>query len=121
MNKSEFTKNSSVGLIDPDPDYIPVHPHIKPYLLVHDFIIFYHPKSFLDCWMGSGISARICEMYKIPWRGYEINSEFIPDIRWNIAVGQANVREYPKGIPKYLQITMAKTIQDYKEKFNQKG
>lgn len=97
MAKNEF-KPTSDNLIDPDPSYILKHPHSKPFGLYRDIITFYQPKLLLDTFLGSGMTARIAEMYHIQWIGFETNINCISDIRWNIEVGKANPRKFIKNI-----------------------
>lgn len=90
MALDEFSTMNATKLVNPDPKYEIKHPHSKPHQLIHDLILRLKPNSVLDPWVGSGMTIRICEMYKIRWKAYEINPKYIPDIEWNIRVGQAN-------------------------------
>lgn len=60
----------------------------KPVALYEKIIKRLKPKSVLDCFMGSGVTAEVCERLGIHWIGYEINPNLISDIEFHIQRGQ---------------------------------
>jgi DNA modification methylase len=60
----------------------------KPVKLYEKIITRLKPKSVLDAFMGSGVTAEVCERLGIKWIGYEINPDFISDIKFRIKRGQ---------------------------------
>jgi len=68
-------------------DFDMIHPAPKSINLWSRIIEEYQPKSIIDVFLGSGTTAEICEKMGIPWLGYEIMNEYIPDIEKRIKNG----------------------------------
>ena len=43
--------------------------------------------NIIDSFLGSGTTAQVCEELGIPWHGYEISEDYIPDIKKRIKQG----------------------------------
>jgi len=63
------------------------HPCPKGIRMWRQLIIDYKPISIIDPFLGSGTTAEVCEEIGIPWVGYEINSNYIQDIKTRIKRG----------------------------------
>ena len=63
------------------------HPHPKEEKLYKIFIERLKPLSVLDPFLGSGTTAQVCEEIGVNWIGYEINPEYINDIKTRIKIG----------------------------------
>lgn len=72
------------------------HPVPKSINLWFDIIRQIQPASLLDIFLGSGTTAEVCESLGIPWLGYEIMEEYLPDIEKRIQ----------RGIKKHAQQTL---------------
>ena len=62
------------------------------YFIVKKLIKEFRPNTILDCFLGSGTIAEICEELSIPWLGYEINEVYSQDIEKRLK----NVKVEPK-------------------------
>lgn len=67
-----------------------VHPCPKPEKLWLELIKQVKPENIIDPFIGSGVTAEVCEMYSIPWIGYEINDVYKEDINLRILRGKKN-------------------------------
>jgi len=65
-----------------------VHSCPRPARLYRHFLKHLKPTSVLDCFMGSGTTAQVCEELNIPYLGFEIEEKYAPDIEKRIALGQ---------------------------------
>lgn len=72
------------------------HPCPKPYDLWERIILELKPESVLDPFMGSGTTAEVCESLGIPYLGFEIMEDYIPDIEKRIDDGILNYKNKRK-------------------------
>jgi len=64
-----------------------IHPCPKSITLWNQIITKLKPLSVLDPFLGSGTTAEVCESLGIPWLGFELMEEYVPDIEKRIARG----------------------------------
>ncbi len=60
------------------------------------------PSSVIDCFMGSGTTAEICEERGIPWVGFERSNEYINDLELKIQRGIKSHQSYKQDKQKSL-------------------
>ena len=64
-----------------------LHPCPKFYKIWDYIIKELKPESIIDPFLGSGTTAEVCESLGIPWLGYELMEEYVPDIEKRIQRG----------------------------------
>jgi len=96
----EVTKLSGFSRIakEKQEKYKLIHPHAKPPKLYYSILEAVRPESVLDCFIGSGRSALVCEALGIRWLGFEKEQKYIPDIEHHIKLGiKEHARRQSKG------------------------
>lgn len=65
-----------------------IHPCPRPLKLWKKLIEPLKPKSVLDPFIGSGTTSEACEIFGIPWYGFEIEYAYKKDIDFRVARGK---------------------------------
>ncbi len=79
-----------------------IHPSPKDFKTWLSMISSLNPISVVDPFAGSCPLGEVCEYLGIQWRGYEINPDYIPDIKKRIKKG-ISAHRYYKPSKKYNQ------------------